>query len=128
MNVLQQIAAALYLAAGVGALLAVTLPSRRMERGAVIGLVLGAVAQTVYYATLHRADSVPPLASLPAAFGLTAWMAVLFFLAFMGRVKLPGLAAIVGFTAFIGVFVGALAQGPVQELHRRSPHDDLQRV
>ncbi len=111
MNVLQQIAAALYLAAGVGALLAVTLPARRMERGAVIGLALGAVAQTAFYATLHRADSVPPLASLPAAFGLTAWMAVLFFLAFMGRVRLPGLAAVVGFTAFLSVFAGAISAG-----------------
>lgn len=111
MTVLPQIAAALYLAAGVGALLSVTLPSRRMERGAVIGLALGAVAQTVYYATLHNADSSPPLASLPAAFGLTAWMAVLFFLAFMGRIRLPGLAAVVAFTAFLSVFAGALAMG-----------------
>ncbi len=110
MNVLQQIAAALYLAAGVGALLAVTLPSRRMERGAVIGLALGACAQTVYYATLHRAESAPELASLPAAFGLTAWMAVLFFLAFMGRLRLPGLASIVGFTAFLSVFVSSLGR------------------
>lgn len=108
MNVLQQIAAALYLAAGVGALLAVTLPSRRMERGAVIGLALGAAVQTVYFATLHRAESAPPLASLPAIFALTAWMAVLFFLAFMGRVRLPGLAAVVGFTAFVSVFTGAV--------------------
>lgn len=111
MNELQQIAAALYLAAGVGALLAVTLPSKRMARGAVIGLALGAVTQTVYFATLHRAASVPPLASLPAAAGLTAWMAVLFFLVFMSRVRLPGLAAIVGFTAFLSVFVSALAAG-----------------
>jgi len=111
LNVLQQIAAALYLAAGVGALLAVTLPSRRMERGAVIGLALGAAAQAVYFATVHRAEGAPPLASLPAIFGLTAWMAVLFFLAFMGRVRLPGLAAIVGFTAFLSVFTGALTGG-----------------
>ena len=111
MNELQQIAAALYLAAGVGALLAVTLPSRRMERGAVVGLALGALVQTVYFATLHRAASVPPLASLPAAAGLTAWMAVVFFLFFMSRVRLPGLAAIVGFAAFLSVFVSALAVG-----------------
>lgn len=108
MNILQQIAAALYLAAGVGALLAVTLPSRRMERGAVIGLALGAAAQTLYFATVHRSPASPPLASLPAIFGLTAWMAVIFFLAFLGRVRLPGLAAVVGFTAFLSVFTGAL--------------------
>ena len=111
MNELQQIAAALYLAAGVGALLAVTLPSRGMERGAVVGLGLGAVVQTVYFATLHRAESAMPLASLPAAAGLTAWMAVLFFLVFMSRVRLPGLAAVVGFAAFLSVFVSALAAG-----------------
>jgi ABC-type transport system involved in cytochrome c biogenesis permease subunit len=38
-------------------------------------------------------------------------MAVIFFLAFMARLRLPGLAAIVGFTAFLGVFAGALAAG-----------------
>jgi len=125
-NELQQIAAALYLAAGVGALLAVTLPSRRMERGAVVGLGLGAAMQTVYFATLHLAAAVPPLASLPAAAGLTAWMAVVFFLVFMSRVRLPGLAAVVGFTAFLSVFVSALASdvpAPAQTMGEgRLPH------
>lgn len=86
-----------------------TLPSQRMGRGAIWGLALGALTQTIYFATLHRAESIPSLASLPAAGALTAWMGVLFFLAFLSRVRLPGLSAIVGFVAFLSVFAGSLA-------------------
>jgi ABC-type uncharacterized transport system permease subunit len=107
----QQIAAALYLAAGVGALVAVTLPSQRMARGAVWGLGLGAAVQTLYFATLHRLDPAPTLASLPAAAELTAWMAVLFLLALMWRMRLPAIAAAVGLLAFLAVWVSAMSGG-----------------
>ena len=47
-----QIAAALYLAAGVGAVLGVVLGRERIERGAVLGLALGAVFQGAGFASL----------------------------------------------------------------------------
>ena len=68
----QQIAAALYLAAGVGALLGLVLPAPRMLLGARLGLALGAVCQTVAFATLHRLDPAPALTDLAQAMAVTA--------------------------------------------------------
>lgn len=108
MSELKQIAAAIYLAAGIGALLGIVLPAPRMSRGAVWGLALGALVQGLAFATLHTVDPTPPLTHLPAAISLMAWMAVIFLLLFMWRVRLPGLAAVVGPVAFLAVFVGSL--------------------
>ncbi len=65
-----QIAAALYLAAGLGALLAVVLKRERMERGAALGLGLGAAVQGIGLATLHRVPAAPPVTDLVMALSL----------------------------------------------------------
>jgi ABC-type transport system involved in cytochrome c biogenesis permease subunit len=103
-----QLAAAVYLAAGIGALLGVVVGSQRMERGAALGLGLGALLQGVGFATLHRAESAPPITDLPMAVSFVAWMAVLSLLALMWRLRVPALTAVVGPVAFLAVFVAAM--------------------
>ena len=103
-----QIAAALYLAAGVGALAGVVVRSDRMERGAAVGLALGALVQGAAFATLHRLENAPPVTDLPMAVSLMGWMVVLALLALMWRLRIPALAAVIGPVAFLAVFVGAL--------------------
>jgi ABC-type transport system involved in cytochrome c biogenesis permease subunit len=103
-----QIAAALYLAAGVGALLGVVVRSSRMERGAAWGLALGAVVQGAAFATVHHLENAPPVTALPMAVSLMAWVAVIALLALMWRLRIPALAAVIGPVAFLAVFVAAL--------------------
>ena len=103
----QQIAAALYLAAGLGAMLGMVLADARISRGAVWGLALGAAMQTLGFATLHRLDPAPPLTGLPVAIAAMAWMAVIALLVLMWRVRLVGLAAGIGPIAFLAVFLAA---------------------
>lgn len=125
---LQQTAAAIYLAAGVGALMGITLPSTRASRGAVWGLALGALIQTASLATLHRLDPVPSLTSLPLAVSVMVWVAILFLLVFMWRVRLTGLAAVAGPVAFLAIFLASLglpgtdaasirSEGPMPHAH-----------
>ena len=104
---LQQTAAALYLAAGVGALIGISLPSPRASRGAVVGLALGAVVQAVALATLHRQDPVPSLSSPSTLTSYIVFVAMLFLLVFMWRVRLTGLAALAGPLAFLAIFVSS---------------------
>lgn len=111
MHELQHIAAALYLAAGVGALLGLALPAPRMLVGARIGLGLGALAQALAFATLHRAAAAPSLTSLPLALAVMAWLAVLFGLVLDSRIRLPGFAPALAFTAFLAAFGATLAGG-----------------
>lgn len=103
-----QIAAALYLAAGVGALLGVVLAKPRMERGASIGLALGALMHGAGFATLHRVPDAPPVTDLPMAISFTVWTGVLFLLALMWRLRVPALTAVIGPVAFLAVFVAGL--------------------
>lgn len=105
---LQQTAAAIYLAAGVGALIGIALPSARASRGAVWGLGLGALVQGLALGTLHRLDPVPSLTSLPFVGSFMVWVAILFLLLFMWRVRLTGLAAVAGPVAFLAIFVASL--------------------
>ncbi len=105
---LHQVVAAIYLAAGVGALLGVVLPAPRMARGAVWGLALGAVVHAIAFASLHRADPTPSLTDLPAALSLTAWLGNVFLLLLMWRLRVTGLAAIAGPVSFLAVFTAAL--------------------
>jgi len=105
---LQQAAAAIYLAAGVGALIGIALPSERAGRGAVWGLAIGAAVQGLALATLHRLDPVPSLTSLPLAVSFMVWIAVLSLLLFMWRVRLTGLAAVAGPLAFLAVFLASM--------------------
>lgn len=102
-------AAALYLAAGVGAVVGMVLPSTRMSRGAAWGLGMGALAHGLVFATLHRVDSPPPLTDLASAVSFMAWIAVLFLLMLMWRLRLPALVAVAGPIAFLAVFVGTFA-------------------
>jgi ABC-type uncharacterized transport system permease subunit len=102
-----QLAAAIYLAAGIGALVGVVLPAPNMSRGAAVVLAMGALAQTVGFATLHGSES-PPITSLPVVLALSAWMTVLFVMLLTWKVRLPGLAAVVGPLAFLSVFVASL--------------------
>lgn len=108
MIVLHQIAAALYLAAGIGALLGVTLPAPRILLGSVWGLAAGAAVHGLAFASLHRVDPTPSLTDLPLALSLVAWMAVLFLLVLRTRVRLPGFVAVMGPLAFVAAFAGAL--------------------
>lgn len=103
----QQLAAALYLAAGVGGLLGLTLPAPGIARGAVWGLALGVAAQAVSFATLHLLDPTPPLTDPGSAVSITAWIAVCFVLVLMWRFRVASLTGFVGPMAFLAVFYGA---------------------
>jgi ABC-type transport system involved in cytochrome c biogenesis permease subunit len=107
----QHIAAALYLAAGAGAILGLVLPAPRMLLGARIGLVLGAVVQAVAFATLHRLDPPPSLTDLGLAISVMAWLAVVFGLILSTRIRLPGFVPALAFAAFLAAF-GATLSGP----------------
>ena len=101
-------AAALYLAAGVGAMLGLVLPSPRMLRGARWGLGLGAFSQGAAFAMLHRIDSAPSLTDLGQAVGVMAWLSVIFLLALLARFRLPGFVPPTAFVAFLSAFGATL--------------------
>ena len=115
-----QAAAAVYLAAGIAALVGIVLPSPRMSRGAVWGLVLGAVLQGLGFATLHRQPDPPPLTDPTSVASLAVWMAVICVVLFSRRMRVASLVAVVGFTAFLIVFASLLqpvspVPSPVQD-------------
>lgn len=85
----------------------VVLPAPRMNRGAVFGLAIGAAVQMIAFATLHRVES-PPITSLPVVLASSAWMTVVFALLLTFKVRLPGVAAVVGPLAFLCVFLASL--------------------
>jgi ABC-type transport system involved in cytochrome c biogenesis permease subunit len=105
---IHQAAAAIYLAAGIGAVLAIVLPSPRMSRGAVWGLALGAIVQSFAFATLHRLDPPPALTDPRVLLGLISWMSVVVLLLLMWRIRLSSLTAVVGPVAFLTAFAGSL--------------------
>lgn len=107
--VFEQLAAALYLAAGLGALLGLAMPETRMLRGARIGLALGALAQLVALATLHRLEPAPRLTDLDQAVAFTTLVGVLLFLVLSTRYRLPGFVPPLAFTAFFTVFAKTLS-------------------
>lgn len=109
MTEFHQAAAAVYLAAGIMALLGIVLPSERVSRGAIGSLVLGAVFQGIAFATLHRQPAPMALTDLSSVGALVAWMAVLCLVLFAWRMRLSGLAAVIGFVAFLFVFASLLA-------------------
>ena len=104
---LHQLAAAIYLAAGLGSVLGLVLPAPRISRGAVWGLLIGAVVHGAAFATLHMLEPPPPLTALPAALSLTAWSSVIFLLFLMWRLRIPAVAAVVGPVAFLTVFLSS---------------------
>ena len=100
----EQMAAALYLAAGLAALLGLALPAPRILRGARWGLALGALAQALAFATMHRLDPAPRLTDLAPAIAFTAWVGVLFFLGLSTRYRLPGFVPPLAAVAFLAAF------------------------
>ena len=111
MYVFEHIAAALYLAAGVGAVLGLVLPAPGALAGARWGLALGAVAQTVAFATLHRLDPAPALTDLAQVIAVMTWLGVIFALLLQSRIKLPGFVPPLAFIAFLAAF-GATLSSP----------------
>ena len=109
MYIFQHIAAALYLAAGVGAMLGLTLAAPRVLHGARWGLALGAVVQAVAFATLHRLDPAPALTDLSQAVSVMAWLGVVFALALLSRFRLPAFVPPLAFVAFLGSFTATLS-------------------
>ena len=112
MNGFQQVAAAIYLASGLGALLGLALPAIRLRHAAAWGLSLGVVIQAVALAQLHTQDPVPSLADLPYAISFTAWIAVIALLMLMWRFRLAGLAAAIGPIAFLALLLPSLGSRP----------------
>jgi len=106
----EHMAAALYLAAGVGAILGLTLGAPQVLRGARWGLGLGAVAQATAFATLHRLESAPALTDLPQALAVMAWLGVLFTFVLLTRFRLPGFVPPLAFVAFLAAFGATLSQ------------------
>jgi ABC-type uncharacterized transport system permease subunit len=106
----QQMAAALYLAAGVGAVLGLALPAPRIHRGACWGLALGALAQGLAFATLHRLDPAPALTDLALALSVMAWIATIFLLLLMLRLRLPSFVPPLAFSAFLACFGATLSR------------------
>lgn len=101
---LHQAAAAIYLAAGIGALLGIVLPSPRMARGAIWGLAFGALIQGIGFATLHRMSPAPGLTDLPMVLSLIVWMAVVALLLFLWRMRVGSLVVVIGLVAFVILF------------------------
>jgi ABC-type transport system involved in cytochrome c biogenesis permease subunit len=108
-------AAALYLAAGVGAVLGLALPAPKVLRGARWGLGLGALVQAGAFATLHRIDPAPALTDLSEAFAVMAWLGVLFTLLLSSRIRLPGFIPPVAFIAFLTAFGATLGRREIIE-------------
>jgi len=109
----QHMAAALYLAAGIGAVLGLALPAPRILYGARWGLALGAAAQAVAFATLHRIDPAPSLADLTQAVAVMAWLGVIFLLALLSKWRLPGFVPPLAFVAFLAAFGATLDLGTI---------------
>ncbi|UCE85756.1 MAG: cytochrome c biogenesis protein CcsA [Deltaproteobacteria bacterium] len=105
---MHQLAAALYLGAGIAAWLGVALPAPQLGRVAVGVLGLGALIHAPAFAFLHNAEPPIPITDLPAAVSLMSLLAVLFYLALLLRVRLTGLLVLVAPAAFLGVFFAAL--------------------
>ena len=110
MYALQYMAAALYLAAGVGAVLGLSLPAPKVLRGARWGLALGAVVQFGAFATVHRLDPAPSLTDLGYAISVMAWLAVGVTLFLMTRISLPGFVPPIAFVAFLATFAATLGR------------------
>jgi ABC-type uncharacterized transport system permease subunit len=106
----QQMAAVLYLAAGIGALLGLALPARRVQRGARWGLVFAVIVHGFAFATLHRLDPAPSLTELSQAVAVMAWISVIFLLLLLTRFRLPGFVPPLAFVAFVATFSATLAR------------------
>lgn len=103
-----QIAAALYLAAGLVAWLGVVLAARRASRAASWLLAAGALVHGITFLGFHWEPSPPPLTDLATAISFMAWVAAVALLAFLRRTRLTALVGLVAPAAFVGTFFAAL--------------------
>lgn len=111
---LQQLAAALYLVAGVAQILGIAVPALRFGRAAPWLLGAGAIAHGISFAQLHELPTPPSLTHLPTAVSLMAWIGVLQSLVLLRRARLEGLVAGMALLAFVGVLFASLALRSVQ--------------
>ncbi|MCA9505132.1 MAG: cytochrome c biogenesis protein CcsA [Spirochaetaceae bacterium] len=111
MIVFQNMAAAVYLAAGIAAVLGLALPAPKILRGARLGLGLGALLQAAAFATLHRLDAAPSLTDLRQVVAVMSWLGVVFTLALLVRWRLPGFVPPLAFVAFLAAFGATLSPG-----------------
>lgn len=106
---LQQIAAALYLVAGIAQILGIAMPALRSGRAAPWLLGAGAIAHGLSFAQLHELPTPPSLTHLPTAVSLMAWIGVLQSLVLLRRARLEGLVAGMALLAFLGALYASLA-------------------
>jgi ABC-type uncharacterized transport system permease subunit len=108
---LMQVAAALYLAAGLGLLAGGWLPHARPGRVAAILLAAGVVLHGLTFAGFHRLDPPVPLTDFPAAVSWMAWVGALFALLLLRRKQLELLVGAIAVLAFVAAMYGSLALG-----------------
>ncbi len=105
---LHQLAAALYLAAGVGGGLSLAAPGGRARSVSVGLLAIGGLVHLGSFGFLHRTTPTPQLTDLPAAVSLMACMAVLSYLAFLRHARWSSLVVWIAPIGFLGAFIGGL--------------------
>ena len=121
----QQMAAVLYLAAGIGALLGLALPAPRIQRGARWGLGFAVLIHGLAFATLHLIDPAPSLTELSQAVAVMSWISVIFLLLLLARYRLPGFVPPLAFIAFVATFGATLTRSgvtPPAEASGSIPH------
>jgi ABC-type uncharacterized transport system permease subunit len=113
---LHQATAALYLLAGLAAVLRLLFPRARTGRAATWLLAGGAVAHGLAFARLHTLPDPPALTHLPSAVSLMAWLTVVASLLLLRRWRFDGIAAVVAPLAFAAALYASVALrglGPV---------------
>jgi len=108
---LMQVAAALYLAAGLGLLAGGWLPHARPGRVASVLLALGIALHGLAFAGFHRVTPPVPLTDFPAAVSWMALVGALFALFLLRRNQLEVLVGSVAVLAFGAAMYGSLALG-----------------
>lgn len=111
---LHQITAVIYLGAGLVSGAALVLSAPRLQRGAVLLLVLGVVVHGLAFSQLHTAEPPPPLTDLPAVMSFMAWVGTIAYLLLLLRTRLGGLVVLIGPISCVAVFFAALRL-PVSE-------------
>lgn len=106
---LHQLTAALYLVAGIAAIVGVAVPRTRFLRAAPWVLAGGALAHGLAFARLHTLPNPPSLTHLPSAVSLSAWLAVLVSLVLLRRARFGALVAGIAPAAFVAVFFASLS-------------------
>jgi len=103
------ITAALYLLAGLAGISGIALPRAHFGRATRWLLAAGAILHGIAFARLHTLPHPPQLTDLPSAVSLAAWLAVIVSLLLLRSGRLEGLAVLVSFLAFLGVFYESFA-------------------